>query len=260
VERRSLFHTGNSHLTGLEQQVARLQGERLNNAAVRERFSRFHDWYVDELKPALQESSYPENNLATLDLEFDQIKVGAGGRTRRTAGKQLLRTIRTSLTALERDSNHAALGSTLSTQEILIVDALEAILPSAAAGYRQAVDDLSSATRRSFRGVAAEFREVVRELLDHLAPDSKVGLTSEGRKPTMKAKVRFLLKNRQLGETERATAESAAEIADAGVPNLARSVYDLGSLGTHVSQSRIEVARFRSYLLPLLIDLLSIPH
>jgi hypothetical protein len=141
-----------------------------------------------------------------------------------------------------------------------LIAALKGVLPTAAAGYEQALRDLASADRVSYRGVASELREVLREVLDHFAPDDRLPKGSDGRKPTMKAKVRYILRGRNMGDTRRGAAESAAEILDEGVPNLARSVYDLGSLDTHVSPTREEVARLRRYLEALLLDLLEIAH
>ncbi len=51
---------------------------------------------------------------------------------------------------------------------------LEALVPSAALSYKQAVLDLNDDSRVSFRGPALELREALREILDHLAPDDEV--------------------------------------------------------------------------------------
>ena len=58
--------------------------------------------------------------------------------------------------------------------ERLISDTLSAILPATAASYEQCLLDLGGPSRRSYRGVAHEMREVLRETLDHLAPDPDV--------------------------------------------------------------------------------------
>jgi hypothetical protein len=55
-----------------------------------------------------------------------------------------------------------------------IIGMLEALVPSAARSYEQAILDLKDDSRVSFRGPALELREALREILDHLAPDSEV--------------------------------------------------------------------------------------
>lgn len=71
---------------------------------------------------------------------------------------------------------HSTKFSTLeSTQEDdRIVEKLEAIVPSAALSYKQAIFDLRDDQRLSFRGPALELRESLREILDVLAPDNEV--------------------------------------------------------------------------------------
>ena len=49
-----------------------------------------------------------------------------------------------------------------------------AMAPGAALGYEQAVRDIQDPDRLSYRGVAGELREVVREVLDRLAPDKEL--------------------------------------------------------------------------------------
>jgi hypothetical protein len=75
-------------------------------------------------------------------------------------------------------------------------------VPSAALSYKQAIHDLKDDSRVSFRSPALELRETLREILDHLAPDSEVtaepGYAQEKDRigPTMKQKVRFIMKKK----------------------------------------------------------------
>jgi hypothetical protein len=68
---------------------------------------------------------------------------------------------------------------------------------AAANSYRQALDDLTNGNRVSYRGTAAELREGVREVVDHLAPDDAVTkatgfkLEKDRSRPTMKQTARF---------------------------------------------------------------------
>lgn len=54
-----------------------------------------------------------------------------------------------------------------------------ALVPTAALSYQQAIRDLADGGRVSYRGPAAELREVLREVLDHQAPDGEVMKSSD---------------------------------------------------------------------------------
>jgi len=58
--------------------------------------------------------------------------------------------------------------ASFSREETLILDTLKSLVPCAAASYRQGLSDLVGPERLSYRGTAAEFRESLRETLDHL--------------------------------------------------------------------------------------------
>jgi hypothetical protein len=136
------------------------------------------------------------------------------------------------------------------------------ILPASALSYKQVLQDLTDNARTSFRGTAADLREVLRELLDHLAPDEEVlktvKLEKDQKRPSMKQKTMFILKARGVGETGRRPAENAAAAIEESVGSLARSVYDQGSLATHVSSTRRQVLTFKGYADAVLGDLLEI--
>ena len=59
----------------------------------------------------------------------------------------------------------------------MIIGTLTSLLPSSARSYEQAIRDLQSADRLSWRGPATDLRESLRETLDHLAPDADVAAT-----------------------------------------------------------------------------------
>jgi hypothetical protein len=256
-ELRDIISVGYAHLFTLDKEVGKARGERLSSPAITRGFQLLHEWYVDQLRPLLREGEFDQSRMSLLDEDFNRVRTCSSGRARITAGTELLTKVRTSLrTTLELfplTANHSA-----SPVEKSLIAALKAILPSAGSGYEQALRDLASEDRISYRGVAAELREVLREVLDHFAPEDRLPTGTDGRKATMKAKVRFILRERAMGETRRGVAESTVEILDDGVPNLARSAYDLGSLDTHVSPSREDVIRLRRYLEALLLDLLEV--
>jgi hypothetical protein len=143
------------------------------------------------------------------------------------------------------------------------------MVATAAMSYRQALTDLADDKRVSFRGPALELREALREVLDHMATDKDV-MSASGYKPekdpygkdrttpTMKQKVRFILKQRAGGAKSYGTAEDTAIAVDAIVGDVTRSVYQLSSVATHVASERIQVMRVKRYVEAVLHDLLEI--
>lgn len=151
-----------------------------------------------------------------------------------------------------------------SSEEARILETLERLIQSAGASYRQGLDDLKNPDRLSYRGTAAEFREVLRETLDHLAPDEQV-ILQEGfklevnlTKPTTKQKVRYILASRGKNKTQRTTAEKAVELVEELTGEVTRAIYNHASLATHIQQSREEVARIKRYVDTVLFDILEI--
>jgi hypothetical protein len=128
-----------------------------------------------------------------------------------------------------------------------IARTLESVCAPAARCYRQALVDLTSEDRVSWRGTASELREALRELLDKLAPDDDVtaaaGFKYEDDRtaPTMKQKVRFILKSRKWSESERKQMEDAADVVEEKVGSFVRSVYAKSSSSVHTEPSKRDV-------------------
>ena len=152
----------------------------------------------------------------------------------------------------------------LSPIEASIQLALEAVLPSAAASYRQAILDLHDPSRQSMRGTAAELREALRELLDHLASDSDVmkmvGFKPEPgqAKPTMRQKAQFVLQAHRTPGAMSKASEDAASVVDAKSAALVRSVYRGGSFVAHVGSARVDVRKLKMYVDTVLAELLDV--
>ncbi len=142
-----------------------------------------------------------------------------------------------------------------------IISKLDAVVPSAALSYTQAVLDLSEENRVSFRGPALEFREALREILDHLAPDGEVSAASgyvqekDRSGPTMRQKVRFIMKKR--GERSSSeTPEQAVTAFEEAIASLTRAVYERSSKATHVAGERVAVVQIRRYVVAIFQDIL----
>lgn len=148
--------------------------------------------------------------------------------------------------------------------DLQIVGTLQSIVPSAALSYQQAVSDLQGATRLSWRGPATDLREALRETLDYLAPDEDVKAISGYKQepntsgPTMKQKVRFVLKNRGASKAVSAPTESAIDGVEESLGTFIRSVYTRSSVSTHTPTDKTEVLRVRDLVRVVLVELLEI--
>jgi len=149
-------------------------------------------------------------------------------------------------------------------KEALVIDTLRMLLPAAADSFQQGLQDLSSKDRVSWRGTVVEFRESLREVLDHLAPDQDV-MKMRGYKqekdthgPTMKQKVMFILRSRQTPESKSKPLADTVAVVDELVGNMVRSVYQRASKATHVASDRKEASRVRDYVLLALSEILEV--
>lgn len=149
----------------------------------------------------------------------------------------------------------------LSGFESSLLNLLGSLIQSAALSYRQALIDLGSEDRVSYRGTANELRETLREILDRLAPDkelAKAGIAVEtGEKGyTQKQKVRYILRSRQLAKTAIQAPQDAVALIDELTASLARSTYQRSAVATHVAMTKREVQRMKRYVDTVLADVL----
>lgn len=150
-----------------------------------------------------------------------------------------------------------------------ILNTLDSLIPHTALAYKQVVFDLGDSDRVSYRGTVAELRETLREVLDHLAPDQQIVRAAEFRleqgrsKPTMKQKVRFILKSRGLSKNEIQVPENCIENienAQETIAAITRSIYERGSVNTHTQKGSQKKAaqQLKMYTDSILCELLEI--
>lgn len=148
--------------------------------------------------------------------------------------------------------------------ERLIIDTLSAILPAAAASYEQCLLDLGGPPRRSYRGVAQEMREALRETLDHLAPDPDVlaevnfKLEKGTTRPTQRQKALYVLRKRRLSREAMSAPELAVSMVEELGAAIARSTYTRGSMSAHGLSSSRDVRQLKMYVDAVLAELLEI--
>lgn len=165
----------------------------------------------------------------------------------------------------QRLAQRRATAPTVSPVEASIVETLRRMsLFAAADSYEQAIRDIQTLIRVSFRGTAAELREVLREVLDHLAPDEDVmkmpgfQLEADRTGPTMRQKARFILRSRELPQHAGRAPEDTVVLFEERSAALVRSTYGRGSVVTHVVASRAEVQQLKMYVDAVLADLLQL--
>jgi hypothetical protein len=147
-----------------------------------------------------------------------------------------------------------------SEEDEQIIAKLDVLVPSAALSYKQAVLDLKDNDRISFRGPALELREALREILDHLAPDDDVtaapGYVQEKERigPTMKQKVRFIMRKKGKRSSSDAP-EQAATAFEEAIAALTRAVYERSSKAAHAASERQTVIQLRRYVLAILHEI-----
>ena len=152
----------------------------------------------------------PAQRLSDLDASMQRLLEVAQKNSMVQTYRAQVKTLQGQLLALEKvvlqtGGRSSEVG--LEPIDHVILDTLVKLLPPAARSYEQAITDLHFKNRLSWRGPATDLRESLRETLDHLAPDADVmaevafKLEKDASAPTMKQKVRFILRKRGMSKT-----------------------------------------------------------
>ena len=136
-----------------------------------------------------------------------------------------------------------------------------------AESYEQVVKDLADRDRRTYRGTAAELREVIRGVLGRLAPDDQVKNTEwykEARRtgarteanPTQSERTKFILRQRSAASAAEEAAESYMSSIEERLGHVVRAFYRRASDSAHAGAEREEVTQQLRYANALLAELL----
>jgi predicted RNA binding protein with dsRBD fold (UPF0201 family) len=258
-------------IEALSSVLSRYKAQNVNAAATRQQARYVVQSYFQGVRDALQRLGVSDSNLKAFDAEMQRLIGLSTGLNSRVSYQKTLRALKARRKKIETGlefligvavppKNAFALGQI----EIAILKTLQSMIPRAAASYEQVLVDLQEGGKKSYRGTAAELRESVREVLDYLAPDAEVmkapnfRLEPELKGPTMKQKVRFILRARQVVDAARETAENSVQHLDENIVALGRSVYTRGSVDVHTSRTRQEILNFKMYADAVLGELLEI--
>jgi len=256
----------------LHSAIRRNRAANVNSEQLRAQSRELVQTYFRSVRFELARARVDDREFAELDSAVKYFLKLASGKNSKNTYLKTLRTIRGLRSNMEAaveitigsSSSHAGPIFAPSRLETEILRTLEKMVPSAALSYRQVLQDLESPGRASYRGTAAEIRETLRETLDHFATDQEVMAASgykneEGRTgPTMRQKARFILKSRKQTGPQLKTSQDALDVVEAGIAALTRSLYDRGSVATHVAATRGEMATVKNFSDAVLAELLQV--
>ena len=243
----------------------RVVGTQLHSAASRSSLRTIVEKYFNEVRPSIESTAMSREHVDGVDAAMQSLLALCHKKGSVQKYKDYLRTAKGHLIHLDTGIVTAGGkngGEGRSEQDVRFVTTLRALLPSAALSFEQALEDLSGPVRLSWRGPATDLREALRETLDHLAPDKEVGAAPGYKQdpntngPTMKQKVRYILKNRGQTKAAAATTEDATAAIDEAVGTFVRSVYTRSSVSTHTPTDKQEVLRLRDLVRVVLGELL----
>jgi len=250
--------------------LSRYRAQNVNAAGLRQEARDIVKGYFREVKSALHRLGVTDLTVRDLDSEMQRLIGLATGKNSKASYQKLVRRIKSKRKAVETGLEFLIGAGTpvaplqIGNVESAILSTLETMIPTAAASYKQVLLEIQETGRLSYRGTAAELREVVREVLDHLAPDADVMISAgfrleQGQSgPTMKQKVRFILRARKVGDSARQTAEDSVQHLDENIASLGRAVYTRGSTAMHTARPLEEVLNFKLYADAVLGELLAI--
>jgi Predicted pPIWI-associating nuclease len=261
-------------LAAFRSALARCRSVNVNTTSLKLQAKEFVQFYFRQARPTLLPVGFTDESLGLLDLEMQEVLRLSNGNNRKSYYSDHLKRIEAERIAIDSQrevllSRKVVAAATVvpvvkSTVEQAIWTTLQQVVPTAALSYEQGCRDLADEKRISFRGVASEFRECLREVLDHLAPDKEV-MAQQGfkledgqKKPTMKQKARFILRARGQTATAAKAPEDAVSIVEERIGGLARSVYERSSISSHVTTSKGEVIQIKMYVDTVLAELLEI--
>lgn len=246
----------------------KVKGQQIHSQKQRDGLRLLVERYFNEVRPSVVSEHEQSEAIGRVDSDMQELLALCHKRGSAKSYQQLLANAKTGLIVIDAKvvSSTALAGNQqrLEAVDLQIIGTLQSIVPSAALSYQQAISDLQSASRLSWRGPATDLREALRETLDYLAPDEDVktmpGYKQESNTngPTMKQKVRFVLKNRGASKAVSGPAESAIDGVEESLGTFIRSVYTRSNVSTHTPTDKTEVLRVRDLVRVVLSELLEV--
>lgn len=249
-------------------ELNKVKGQQLQSQTQRDDLRLLVEKYFGAVRPSIVSDEEQDEAIKQVDDDMQELLLLCHKRGSVKIYRQLLINAKAGLIAADARVVSSTILATnkqsLDAVDKQIVDTLQSIVPAAALSYQQAMSDLQGDSRLSWRGPATDLREALRETLDYLAPDEdakampgyKQEPSTNG--PTMKQKVRFVLKNRGASKAVSGPAESAIDGVEESLGTFVRSVYTRTSVSTHTPTDKSEVLRVRDFVRIVLVELLEI--
>ena len=253
----------------LRRSLERVQSQRINREETKNRVRHVVDAYFRADRPEFIKELRNEELLESLDAAFQEL---LSHTHTRTGKRRYIATVDLVCAEWQNLEKKVILQSPPTEESDAPLQGLERDLlftlgklcAPAATCYLQALCDLTSSNRTSWRGTATELRETLREVLDQLAPDDELQsqddftLAEGARGPTMKQKARFILKSRRVSESARRPVEDAIDLVDERLGVLVRSVYGGSSRSVHTEASKKDILSIKRFVETVLVELLEI--
>lgn len=252
----------------ISKKVRSTKSRQVSSRETKEMVKNLVDYYFRSVRALFNDAQSADSTLKGCDVIMQLLLEASHVNSAVSTYKKILKDLDKELIALEKYAllvvNNQHVFPRYDQIDIQIIETLNNLLPSAAKSYEQSLIDLSMTSRMSWRGPATDLREALREVLDHLAPDESVTnqqgfqLEPNSNGPTMKQKMRFILKQRGMSSNAIQPSENAATAVDEILATFVRSIYTRSNISTHTPTEKREVQRIRDLVRVALTELLSI--
>lgn len=255
-------------LEEIKKEIHKSKTPRISKSSIIDNCRDIVDTYFKEIRITLKDKIF-EDEVETVNFGMENLLNSTRKRSSKLALLKILSKIISSLNIIEhiylyKIGNDNEENEFDKLDEQIIETLNELGLQNASLSYLQGISDLQDMKRISWRGTAVEFREALRECLDKLAPDEEVMkqknfiLENNQTKPTMKQKVIFVLKSREIPTKELEPIKGTFDIIESTIGSFVRSIYTNANIATHVSNEKQAVIRIRKFVKIGLSELLSI--
>lgn len=247
--------------------LKKISSKQIGNKSLMSECKNAVDFYFRNIRNNINDTN-TLSSTNSLDDAFQNLLMLTHKRSLKTIYNKTLTDIKNLLITLETeaisDIHKSKSSDTIEKVDREIILTLKNLINSSSLAYEQALIDLQSNSRLSWRGPATDLRESLRECLDYLAPDADVTaqpgfkLEQNTTAPTMKQKIKYIMKSRGKGSTEIKTTENAINIIDELLGTFVRSVYTRASVSTHTPTDKNEVLRILNLVRVVFCEILEV--
>lgn len=248
-------------------ELKKINAKQIYHKSIKENCKANVDYFFRQIRNKIVEDR-KDKFIESLDNYFQDLLLLTHKSSLKSSYMRLLSNIRKDLITLETNvlypQTPKSSDKKIERIDKEIINTLKNLVAPSSLSYEQALIDLQSNSRLSWRGPATDLRESLRECLDFLAPDDDVKTTPGYKQnpdtngPTMKQKVQYILKNRGKGNAEIKATEDATIIIDEMIGSFVRSVYTRANVSTHTPIDKNEIYRLLNMVRIIFCEILEI--